>query len=258
MSISPDTLARAINEAWWGMPLEVPGSWVDYRDGVNAVATMIPSPYLNGVFVETIDADVDFVKSQLQRVADSGVPYSIQLRFGSSQDLLNIPLELKMKRDPDVPALVLEELNNVNFSLADDLTLRTLPPEQAALHAKVAAVSFEDPVEYFVQLITPAVLKHPRVGCHIGEVNGNPVTTGIGLTREDRVGIFNIATLPEHRGHGYGAAVTAFTIIEGRKQGAKWAFLQSSPQGLAVYQRLGFKEVETWQHWYLDPKQSSK
>jgi predicted GNAT family acetyltransferase len=52
-----------------------------------------------------------------------------------------------------------------------------------------------------------------------------------------------VATPPEHRGKGYGAAVTARAVLEGFGQGADLAGLQASALGEPVYRRMGFREV---------------
>ena len=58
-----------------------------------------------------------------------------------------------------------------------------------------------------------------------------------------------VATPEAHRGHGYGGAVTGHAVEQARAAGARGAYLQSSPMGLPVYERLGFVPVETWRQW---------
>ena len=67
---------------------------------------------------------------------------------------------------------------------------------------------------------------------------------------DGHVGVFNIATPPEHRGRGYGRAVTARVVADGVRAGARTAYLQASPMGLGVYQRMGFRTGETWRCHY--------
>jgi N-acetylglutamate synthase len=105
------------------------------------------------------------------------------------------------------------------------------------------------PVEYFRQLMTPEVMASPGVRCYVGELHGEPVTTGLGVVLDESVGIFNVATLPAHQRNGYGAMVTATAVAEGLADGAQWAWLQSSPAGHRVYERLGFRTVATWECW---------
>ena len=53
------------------------------------------------------------------------------------------------------------------------------------------------------------------------------MTTAIGFTAGDS-GVFNVGTRPEHRGRGYGAAITSRVVSDGFAAGSELAFLQSS------------------------------
>jgi predicted GNAT family acetyltransferase len=72
------------------------------------------------------------------------------------------------------------------------------------------------------------------------------VSTAVGYSIDGTVGIFNVATPPEFRRRGYGAAITAHAARDGLNHGADLAWLQSSSMGESVYLRLGFREVETY------------
>jgi predicted GNAT family acetyltransferase len=60
------------------------------------------------------------------------------------------------------------------------------------------------------------------------------------------VGVFNVATPPEHRRKGYGARITAKAVASGFRHGAESAFLQASEMGFGVYEALGFRTVTTY------------
>ena len=155
-----------------------------------------------------------------------------------------------MVRDEDIPLMVAEDPTQLGAAQAvSGLTIRELSPDEAHLHARLAAAGFEAPVEMFLQLMTPSVLAAPGVRCYVGEAHGQPVTTGLGVKLGSYVAIFNIATPPGQRRRGYGAAVTARAVADGLAAGAKWSWLQASPAGYKVYERLGFRTVETWQCW---------
>jgi hypothetical protein len=150
----------------------------------------------------------------------------------------------------EIPLMVMENPAAVSAARpVAGLVLRELSPGQVGLHVRVAAAGFEAPEEPLAQLMTADVLRLPGVRCYLGEVGGQAVTTGLGVTLSDFTGVFNIATPPAHRRRGYGAAVTARAVADGLAAGAKWAWLQSSPPGYATYTRLGFRTVETWKCW---------
>jgi predicted GNAT family acetyltransferase len=100
-----------------------------------------------------------------------------------------------------------------------------------------------------MRLLPPVVLNLDGMRAYVGEVDGEVVTTALGMTRADNVGIFNVATPPEHRRRGYGAAVTARAAADGFAAGATWAWLQSSTAGYHVYEAIGFRTLERWLCW---------
>lgn len=87
----------------------------------------------------------------------------------------------------------------------------------------------------------------PDASWYIGrDAKGVIVSTALGLRSDSATGIFNVATPPEHRGHGYGAALASRAVRDGFNGGSAFAFLQSSGLGHGVYERLGFRDVEEY------------
>ena len=110
----------------------------------------------------------------------------------------------------------------------------------------VAAAGFEAPPELVARLFTRSVAGLEGAAFYVGRVAGRAVSTAIGLTASADVGIFDVATPPEHRRRGYGSALTAGAARDGFAAGADLAWLQSSAIGEPVYRRLGFRQVETY------------
>lgn len=80
---------------------------------------------------------------------------------------------------------------------------------------------------------------------YVGYLNGKPVATSILFNGAGVAGVYGVGTLPESRGQGIGAAMTLKPLLDARKQGYNYAVLFSSQIGYRVYQRLGFREVES-------------
>jgi N-acetylglutamate synthase len=249
VTIDGDRAARALTDAWQHLATEMPGAWSVRQDGAVAAVTTVPLPTLNGVWVDELGADRLTVAALLDRVAVTGLPHSLQLRPGCDRSLPDLATRRGMTRAEDVPLMVLEDPSGPGVTDPDGLAIERLAPEAAGRHAKVAAAGYEAPEEYFQQLMTTGMLRGAGVRCYLGEFNGEPVTTGVGITLGDSIGIFNIATPPAYRRRGFGAAVTARTIRDGLSSGARWAWLQSTSAGYPVYRRLGFRTLESWQCW---------
>lgn len=73
-------------------------------------------------------------------------------------------------------------------------------------------------------------------------LNGKPVGTSLLFLAEKAAGIYFVTTLAEHRKKGIGLELTQATMRYAKMTGSRFATLQSSPDGLRVYQQAGFKE----------------
>jgi predicted GNAT family acetyltransferase len=178
------------------------------------------------------------------------VPFCIQGRAVDRERLGRLSTAMGLASEADVPLMVLEDDARVTQSAAfPELAIRELSLDEYDLHTAVAAAGFEAPVEVF-QRLTAIMRGVVDVRVYLASVGDTDVSTAVGVRSSDgAVGVFNVATPPEHRRHGYGAAVTARVAADAMAAGARWVWLQSSEQGLAVYERLGFRIVETWPCW---------
>jgi ribosomal protein S18 acetylase RimI-like enzyme len=247
VSIDADTAAAALVETWHRLVSAVPGGWARNNGAGVAAVTRVAVPTLNGVWVHKVDADADDISGLLDQVAATRLPHCLQFRPGSATHLVSLAARRGMAHSEDIPLMVIEDAGQLSAAQAvGGLMIRELLPDEAPLHARVAAAGFEAPPEMFLQLMTPEILAASGVHCYLGEAGGQPVTTGLGVKLGSYVAIFNIATPPEHRRRGYGAAVTARAVADGLAAGARWSWLQSSAEGYKVYERLGFRTIEAW------------
>jgi len=234
---------------WEHLIAAIPAGWTERAPGVIAGVTSVAIPTLNGVWTYGEDGTGTAVSDLLDRVADSRVPHCLQLRPGCSGDLRELARARGMRHEIDIPLMVLADPKALAGTGPPELVITLLEPDQASIHAEVAAAGFEAPVAEFRRLMTGDVLGAAGVCTYVGQVNGEPVATGVGVQLDDHVGIFNVATLPGHRRRGYGAAITARAVRDGLHRGAGWGWLQSSTAGYGVYERLGFRTLESWECW---------
>jgi GNAT superfamily N-acetyltransferase len=249
MNINADAVAAAVTQTSVHLGSVNPDGWAVCEGGAVASATGVPVATLNRVCTERLDADPVVVSRLLDLVADTGLPYSLQLRPGVSPALADLAKTRGMVTGQEIPLMVLQDPARLGpAQRVNGLTIRELAPEETEPHVAVAAAAFEAPEELVRDLIRP-VLGLPGGRFYLGEADGHPVATGFGVTIGSFVVLFNVATMPASRGRGYGAAITARAASDGLAAGASWSWLQSSPAGYGVYQRLGYRTVESWQVW---------
>jgi ribosomal protein S18 acetylase RimI-like enzyme len=118
--------------------------------------------------------------------------------------------------------------------------------EELAAARAVYEAGFELPAEMLAPFFVPEFATATGFVVYLGRRNGEPVTTATSWIADGAVGIFNVGTPPEHRGHGYAAEVTAHAVREGLASGAELAWLQASPRARQLYERLGFETVERY------------
>lgn len=74
---------------------------------------------------------------------------------------------------------------------------------------------------------------------------GTPAAWGMGVVADGMIGLFNIVTLPEHRGRGLGGKLVRSLLAAGEKAGAETAYLQVGAENhpaQSLYAGLGFRD----------------
>lgn len=75
----------------------------------------------------------------------------------------------------------------------------------------------------------------------VGYVGERPVATSELTVSDEAVGIYGVATLMAYRRRGYGSALTAWPLLQAKAEGHRTAVLQSSEDGVRIYEALGFR-----------------
>lgn len=81
--------------------------------------------------------------------------------------------------------------------------------------------------------------------------NGEMVACGLGVFERGKLGLFDVRVLDQYRRFGLGTKICKQIINEGKKHGAKEAYLQvaSMNEGaIKLYEKLGFTKAYTY--WY--------
>ena len=78
----------------------------------------------------------------------------------------------------------------------------------------------------------------------VGYAGGRAVTAAAFIEAAGALGIYSVGTIPGYRGRGYAEAIMRHGVDEFRRQGVRGPLvLQSTPAGMDLYRRLGFRRV---------------
>ncbi|MGQ9918665.1 MAG: GNAT family N-acetyltransferase [Bryobacteraceae bacterium] len=78
----------------------------------------------------------------------------------------------------------------------------------------------------------------------VGYADGRAVTAAAFIEAAGALGIYSVATLPAYRGKGFAEAIMRHGVEQFRQQGVRGPLvLQSTPSGMELYRRLGFRHV---------------
>jgi ribosomal protein S18 acetylase RimI-like enzyme len=109
---------------------------------------------------------------------------------------------------------------------------------------QIGALCFNVPLEWFQEVFQdPNVWQNGFVG-YVGYLDGEPVSTAATVIAAGAVGVYNVATVPGYQRRGCGEAVMRYALDRAREHhGIERTVLQSTPQGLRLYQRMGYSIV---------------
>jgi ribosomal protein S18 acetylase RimI-like enzyme len=107
----------------------------------------------------------------------------------------------------------------------------------------IGSLCFHVPLAWFCEVFDSESVWE-NFAAYVGYVDGEAVCTTAIVMGADAVGVYNVATVPEHRRRGYGEALMRHAMAKAqRAHGVEQAVLQSTPAGYKLYERMGFRTV---------------
>jgi ribosomal protein S18 acetylase RimI-like enzyme len=235
---------RALEASFESLYATLDGAIFERRgDLYLALYPRFPIPQCNGPWiVDDSQAAVDALPGAIAEVEATGAVAWVQTRTGHDRTR-RAALELGLTHAERVPGMLMRPGQLVE--LDSDLDIQLVSADDADATNRVLAVSFGAPKELF-DVFNEALAMMDSASLYVGRAEGEIVTTAVGFTADGGTGVFNVGTSPEHRGRGYGAAITSRIVRDGFAAGSELSYLQSSDAGHGVYRRLGFRDVEEY------------
>lgn len=96
---------------------------------------------------------------------------------------------------------------------------------------------------YYQRLSAYALSAFPDMHYYLGKLHNKVVATGTLFVGSQTAGIYDMATLAEHRKRGIGSAMFQHLLDDARSSQRSSCVLQASEDGLGIYMQAGFKPV---------------
>jgi GNAT superfamily N-acetyltransferase len=233
--------------AAWALLGRHAGFTMGEAQSITLTASGLPIAFFNGAFTrQRVDDPERAIADTLSFFRNIGVPFLLWVREGVDDDLVAAGRAAGLSDAGGPPAMVLQTISDASPRPAD-LELRIATSEADLLvHRAVVAAGFGMPNDVAARILGPTLLSDPDVAIAVGTVDDLPVTTALLARSAGTAGVYNVATLPDARGKGYGEAATWSVIAEGARRGCSHASLQASEAGRSVYERMGFTQVGTY------------
>ena len=220
------------------------------------IASGLPIAFFNGAFcrrpVAPSDADA-VVRNAIDFFGVRAVPWLLWTLSGVDVALSDACARAGLREVGGPPAMVLPAIPRDAPALPDGVEVTRASVADLERVRQILAEGFGMPIEVAQTLISEPLLDADDTAVVIGLLDGRPMTTALVHVSGHAAGIYNVATLPDARGRGVGAAATWAAVMAGREFGAEHATLQSSASGYPVYSRMGFVDVGRYEQWEGPP-----
>jgi GNAT superfamily N-acetyltransferase len=148
-----------------------------------------------------------------------------------------------LRHSVDLPGLTAERLLPPVRKLPHMDIRRVRTGRAAPDFCGIGSACFHVPIAWFREVFDGDGVWE-RFAAYVAYADGEPVSTAAVVEGGGALGVYNVATLPEHQGRGYGEAVMRYALDDARRvTGIERSILQSTPAGLRLYQRMGYQAV---------------
>ncbi len=120
---------------------------------------------------------------------------------------------------------------------------RVCDPATRDAFCTIGSVCFHVPYAWFCEVFNSDPVWE-EFAAYVGYASGLPVSTAAIVMGSGAAGVYNVATLPGYQRNGYGEAVMRYALEDARRQhGVDRTILQSTPAGLHLYERMGYRTI---------------
>jgi len=228
----------------------LPEGYVAIDGGVTSVVTHSTIPLFNQIIITDDSATEHALESSVAVMGGTGLRFAVSLRAETDARFVPLLEQSGLVSGDTAPAMMMRPI--VGHEMPEELEIRS-GPEAFDDHIQAASKGFGMPREILDAVLVPQLADRDDLTVYAGYLDDEPVTCSLGFIDDGSISVFNVATLEEYRGNGYGAAMTMKAVLDSMERGCDVAFLQATEMGFPLYERLGFETIFTYKLWGLPP-----
>ena len=238
---------RNLVEASWEFIRRFPRAHREEWPGATGIRSAVPSPDANLLLLAEPPGDVPALVQQARRFFPPHRPFEIMAPAPGEPGPTGAFSFAGPGRSSRLPAMWLA-LPPAFPDPPAGFSLRTVE-DRTGIPAfrRVMGMVYHIPGGFLRTIFPGSLFQEEDPGRQVrliaGYSGGRPVAGAVLVLTDDIAGVYWVATDPRHRRRGYGEAVTWAALAAGRALGARGGFLQASPVGRPVYERMGFRTV---------------
>ena len=225
----------------WAAVARVAGGEATERDGFLLVRSGVPIALFNPAFALGPDADLETVRAHYD------VPFVVYWREVLAPTLADACTAAGLVEYFQPPLMVLDPIPAADADAGagagePPCAIEVVDRTNFDAYLDVLCRGFGIPSELVAPAFKPELVDVEGFTGFLGrdpQTNDPAAASGLYLTG-DIAGVYNVATVPEHRRKGYGEALTAAAARHGAELGATRSILQASGAGEPVYARMGY------------------
>lgn len=150
-----------------------------------------------------------------------------------------------LRHSTDLPGMVAEHVLPPVKPLPAIDVRRVRDARTTADFCGIGSACFHVPIAWFREVFDSECV-WDRFMSYVGYIDEEPISTTAVIEGGGALGVYNVATLPQHQSRGYGEAVMRYALSDAQRiTGIERTILQSTPAGLRLYQRMGYRAVTT-------------
>lgn len=148
-----------------------------------------------------------------------------------------------LRHTVNLPGMVADRLAPPVKPLPALMVRRVADAATRGAFCHIGSTCFHVPINWFREVFDNSVV-WDRFAAYVAYRDEAPVSTAAIVMGGGAVGVYNVATLPDQQRRGYGEAVMRYAVAEAQKEhGVEQTILQSTPAGLHLYQRMGYRTI---------------